>query len=154
MRILDDIDNSVVVVFLMIFAVALYILWNVMQFILSKKPNRRSNLLGEEENNDQMRADPYYNVAEHEECSICTERMKYKVELDCRHCYCGKCIMDYYDRVRPNNLKCPLCRREIRLINDSNVMKNQQTQEFYDKITNYNHKNINGLNYVIIFLIF
>jgi hypothetical protein len=90
----------------------------------------------------------YQSSGLHEDCSICTERIKYKVELDCKHCFCAKCIMDYYDTLRPRKLICPMCRREVRLINSQNINRNDENKIFYDKIVRFNHNHLNGANYV------
>lgn len=135
-------DNSILIVFLIIFGFILYIFWNILKKVLEVRNNSEENIRQNGE------TDPYSNSGPHEECIICLERIKYKVELDCRHCFCGKCIMEYYESVRPSNLNCPYCRRSIRLINAENLSRNESTRDFYDKIVVYNHRNLNGFNYV------
>ncbi len=147
--IIDGLDNSVLLVFLIIMGFILYIFWNILKFIMEKRERDRSEFpLLDYNNNNQRDSDLYFGVGVHEDCAICTERIKYKIELDCRHCFCGNCIMDYYESLRPSNLKCPLCRSNIRLINTLNLQRTNQTSAFYDKIIKYNHKNLSGYNYV------
>jgi hypothetical protein len=154
MGLIDGMDNSVLIVFMMIMGFILYIFWNVVNKISESNPNNQQdrydfNRVPEGE------SDPYANTNQHEDCPICTDRIKYKVELDCRHNFCGKCIMDYYDTLRPWDIKCPLCRQNIRYINYTNLVRDNGTREFYDKIVTYNHKNMQGSSSVrIIYDIF
>jgi hypothetical protein len=143
MRMIEGMDNSILFVFLLLLGLLLYIFWTVLKKVMEVSPEQPSN-----SNQPQGNPDPYANSLPHEECSICLERIKYKVELDCRHCFCGSCIMDYYESRRPSSLKCPYCRRAIRLINAENIVRNESTRDFYDKIVIYNHRNLNGVNYV------
>lgn len=141
-QLLSGMDNSILILFMLIITFLLYILWNILKYIREKRTERiQENHFNYIDPNNRP-------LDEHEECSVCTERIKHRVELDCRHSFCGKCIMDYYDTIRSGNMKCPLCRNEIRLINPLNLVRNEETQDFYDKITRYNHRNLNGYNYV------
>lgn len=151
MKLIEAIDNSVLVIFVAIMGFTLFILHNILKFIM----NRTSREVRDPYNinfNSENISDPYAHSNLHDDCSICTERIKYKVELDCNHSFCGKCIMDYYDTVRPSNLKCPLCRNPVRIINSENLVRDANTRDFYDNIVRYNHRNTNGWNYVITFL--
>ena len=147
MSLIDNIDNSVLIVFLTLMGLVLYIFWNILQKILESRPVSSSDPYNISQVPEGS-SDPYANSGQHEDCAICTDRIKFKVELDCRHMFCGKCIMDYYENLRPSGLKCHLCRQSIRLINAENLVKNDGTREFYDKIVMYNHRNLNGVNYV------
>jgi hypothetical protein len=142
MRLIEGMDNSILFVFLLLISLLLYFFWTLLKKIMEIRPDQ--NVV----NQPQGNPDPYANSLPHEECSICLERIKYKIELDCRHCFCGPCIMDYYESRRPSNLNCPYCRRAIRLINAENIVRNESTRDFYDKIVIYNHRNLNGINYV------
>jgi hypothetical protein len=152
MELIEGMENSVLFVFIGLMSFILYIFWNILKYIMERRERPSQFHVGNENNDDPN--DQYHGVAANEDCSICTERMKYKVELDCSHSYCSKCIIEYYDRImRPRNLKCPLCRREVRLINAQNIRRNENNREYYDKIVEYNHKNLNGFNYVRKFII-
>ncbi len=150
MGVIDGIDNSVLCVFIFIMSFILYIFWNIVQKLNESRPGVHSERY-EVNNIPQGESDPYAQTAQHEDCAICTDRIKYKVELDCRHVFCGNCIMDYYETLRPSGLKCPLCRQNIRIINAENLVRDNGTREFYDKIVIFNHRNLNGINFVLIF---
>lgn len=140
-QILSHVDNSVVLLWLFIMGVILAVFYNVLQFIMKTNPEVNHQPPIPSQN-------PHDNVGEHEECPICTERIKYKIELDCRHNFCGKCIMDYYVTTNREDLSCPICRKSIRIINSENITRTTETREFYDRIVRFNHKNLNGINYV------
>ncbi len=135
-------DNSVLFAIFIIIGGSLFILWTFLNYLNNKIITATSN----EQN--QGISDPYHNVGEDEECPICTERIKYKIELDCRHNFCGRCIGQLIQH-SSNNLKCPLCRCHIRLINYDNIEKSSETKDFYDQIVKYNYVNLNGYNFVI-----
>jgi hypothetical protein len=44
------------------------------------------------------------------ECPICLDVIinKFKITTPCKHVYCLKCFMEFYET------KCPLCRRELK----------------------------------------
>lgn len=149
MRIIEGMENSVLIVFLIIMSFILYIFWNMLKYIMEKQ-NIRGQDPYEINRNANSQSDPYANSGLHEECSICTERVQYKVELDCSHSFCGKCIMEYYDSIHSNGLKCPLCRNEVRLINNEKIIRDDNTKDFYDKIVIFNHRHINGMNFVLL----
>jgi len=150
MRLLEGLENSVFILFFIIMCFVLYIFYKILEFIMIKSTQNSSNNYNEYNLNRHAEgnSDPYAHSDLHEECPICTDRIKYKVELDCRHNFCGKCIMDYYDTVRPNGLKCPLCRENIRIVNAENLVRDNNTREFYDRIVKFNHRNLSGVNYV------
>jgi hypothetical protein len=57
--------------------------------------------------------------------------------------------MEYYQlKYRPANLVCPMCRREVRML-ISKFERDEQNQDLYDQIVEYNHRNLSGWNYVI-----
>ena len=141
MNILSGLDNSVLFVFILIFVLLLYILYNFIHFISEKHFNSRNYV---------------YNINSHIEeedeeiCAICTDKIKSKIETDCRHHFCGRCLVSWMNQYIMNNLTCPICRSQVRLINLLNVTKTEQTKEFYDDIVRYNYKNLHGYRYVIV----
>jgi hypothetical protein len=147
MPFIEGVDNSACLIFVIIFGSILYLFSKVLNFLTERRPISSSPTITNANNNPNANSNPYNNVQEDEECSICSERMKYKIELDCQHNFCGKCIMDYYQTLRPNALKCPLCRSNVRLINSDNMTRNADTREFYDEIVKFNHRNLNGYNF-------
>lgn len=152
-NLIEGMDNSVVIVFLIIMGFILFIFWNILNLIMETKTRRQVdpysiNNLGGGAIPNQVINDPYLHTAENEDCSICTERIKFKVELDCTHKFCGKCIMDYHESIRPSDLKCPLCRAHVRIINYENITRSLENREWYDKIVKFNHRNLTGTNYV------
>jgi len=140
-------DNSVLFAILIIIGGSLFILWTILNYLNQKLILNQTN----NQNQNQGITDPYFSVAEEEECPICTERIKYKIELDCRHNFCGRCIGQLIQH-SSNFLKCPLCRSHIRLINYDNISNNNETKDFYDQIVKYNYVNLNGYNFVKYFL--
>jgi hypothetical protein len=147
LQILSGMDNSVLFIYMIILSIILFLFWNVVKFIMEKQ-NTNSNDINRDENNLNEEQLKYHNVGEFEECPICTERVKYKVELDCRHNFCGECIINWYTSRIPSSMQCPICRNVPRLINAENLRRSEQTREFYDQIVRYNHKNLQGWNYV------
>ncbi len=134
-------ENSVLAIFVIMFSMILYILWNVLKFIMDPSSFRSQEAYSiNVNNNNQNEEEPYEFSGRFENCPICTDRIRYKVELNCTHCFCGKCIMEYYDSIRPNKLLCPLCRSDVRIINNENIIRNENTREFYDKIVWYNNR--------------
>nr|XP_040575247.1 E3 ubiquitin-protein ligase RNF170-like [Lepeophtheirus salmonis] len=58
-------------------------------------------------------------IAQSEEmdCSICLGRVELGVETNCRHIFCGMCLMEYNDRLTTiSTPKCPYCRQRITLV--------------------------------------
>lgn len=82
-----------------------------------------------------------------DDCPICHENFKNAVELDCSHVFCAKCIMDYYKTIKPN-LLCPMCRKNIRLINVLKDDKSEESKPYKEMIVMFNHEHLTGYNYV------
>ncbi len=56
--------------------------------------------------------------------------------------------MEYYqEKFRPSNLKCPMCRREVRMIM-AKFQKAEQNEDLYEMIMEYNHRNLSDWTYV------
>lgn len=142
MDLITGIDNTVLFAIMIIIGGSLFILYTFINFINNKILPQNSL-----QQPTELINDPYHNVGEEEECPICTERIRYKVEFDCRHNFCGRCT-GHLIQYNSNNLKCPLCRKHIRLINYDNFSKNNDTQEFFDHIVKFNYVNLNGYNFV------
>ncbi len=132
-------DNISLILFVMI---AGYILYVTYRFIseISKHRNELNCEIGN-----------INNLAENhnlkDDCPICHENIINAIELDCNHKFCGKCIMDYYITIQPR-LSCPMCRKEIRLINILNYDRSEDMRRYMEMIVIFNHNNINGWNYV------
>ena len=86
-----------------------------------------------------------------EECSICLNQINYKVELECQHVFCAKCIMEYYDQQYPRDLICPLCRKQVNLINMLDMEKNEENKEVFEKIVTYNYRHLQETGSVKLF---
>jgi hypothetical protein len=129
------------IIFFSTISLILYILWSFINYIMYAKNRSAPHPYNANSNINRV-------SDQDEECSICTEAKRNKVELDCGHSFCGHCIMDYYNTLTTPELKCPLCRQHIRLINPLDIQRNEQTRVFYDAIVTYNHKHLQGIDYV------
>jgi uncharacterized membrane protein YkvA (DUF1232 family) len=141
LQFISGMDNDVLFLFITMMLILLYILYIVITTFgtyLAPNPNRNSAYNINNENNA--------NANESEECPICSSTITDKVELDCKHRFCAKCIVDWANYNRFKNFTCPVCRATVRLINLLDVTRTEQNKEFYDQIIRYNHKNINGYN--------
>lgn len=132
-------DNASLFVFTVI---AGYIMFVIYKFTLeiSKHRNEINSQMG---NIDNLAENHNLNDL----CAICHEDIKNAIELDCNHKFCAKCIMDYYSTTEPR-LSCPMCRKNIRLINILNYDRSAEMRQYMEKIIIFNHDHLNGYNYV------
>lgn len=72
-------------------------------------------------------------ILKNETCSICLETTSY-IKTNCNHQFCN-CIL--YNIVK-NNLKCPMCREEIKSIEYNNLEIYQSTSKIINCITELN----------------
>ncbi|VDO08134.1 unnamed protein product [Rodentolepis nana] len=50
-------------------------------------------------------------------CPICLENLKFCVETNCRHRFCGDCFYAYWQQMSPlSNPICPVCRGQLRFV--------------------------------------
>ncbi|CAB4059444.1 RNF170 [Lepeophtheirus salmonis] len=55
--------------------------------------------------------------SESPECSICLESVRFAVETNCGHVFCGACLVEYVDRLATlSTPTCPYCRQRITMI--------------------------------------
>ena len=138
-------DKFGLIIFISILISLLYILRLVIEFIMQKntigRQNQASNFNIREIIN--AREPP---TQESEICVLCHDPITDKVELDCKHKYCIKCIMEYSRNYTV--LPCPACHKKVYLINPLKTIKNNSTSEYYDMITEYNNVYLSGNNYV------
>ncbi|EUB63139.1 RING finger protein [Echinococcus granulosus] len=60
---------------------------------------------------------PSSNIAEVDDCPICLEDLKFAVETNCRHRFCGECFYAYWQRFPPlSQPNCPVCRSQLRFL--------------------------------------
>ncbi|KAL5964459.1 hypothetical protein TSMEX_007799 [Taenia solium] len=56
-------------------------------------------------------------VAEADACPICLEDLKFAVETNCRHQFCGECFYAYWQTFSPlTQPNCPVCRSQLRFL--------------------------------------
>jgi len=132
-------DNMSLVIFIMI---AVYILYLIYRFT-SEISKHRNELNSQIRNIDNLAEN--HNLED--DCPICHDNFKNAVELDCNHKFCAKCIMDYYRTIEPR-LNCPMCRKDIRLINILNYNRSDEIRQYMEMIIIFNHDHLNGYNYV------
>lgn len=145
MDFLNNMNIGSIITFIIFIAILLFYLYNTIQYFIVKQPINNNNNQ-HQYSTSQRRGN---QTQRDENCSICTDRFKHPVELDCGHAFCGKCIVDYYTHNGRRDLKCPLCRSDVKIINTEGLEKTSETQSFYDEIVRFNHKNIGGNNFVI-----
>lgn len=137
----DKYDNLSFTLILIICGYLIYIIYKFYSEIIKQRnedadSRLRTNVENSSENNN-----------EEEDCPICHENLKNTVELDCSHKFCAKCIMDYYSTTKPN-LSCPLCRKNIRLINILKYNRSEEMKPYMEMIVIFNHEHLTGYNYV------
>ena len=148
MSVNEGMEISIMIVFSIMGSLLFFILYNVLKFVSEKL-----TLLPPIENNQNNNPQDIQNIEG--ECCICLQQYQNRVSLLCNHTFCGKnliniglCLMDYHDRiVRPNSLKCLICRRGVTII-ISNFQIADNTRDLYDRITRYNKMNTTGFNFV------
>lgn len=99
----------------------------------------------------RMRRRRIENQNEDQDCVICLGQFENPVELlDCGHLFCSECFVALFQATRRNELKCPTCRSEIKLILPAFHRRrpgdNQQTAEqvmmgFPDEFRRFNNNN-------------
>lgn len=137
-------ENISLIIFMLIMVFLLYIFWLLIEFMMTKRTVRQNQSL-----NFNVRDSININEqqTESETCVICHEPISNKVELDCKHRFCLKCIMEY-SRTHRAKLPCPVCHKIIYMINPLQTPRNDQTAEYYDLITDFNREYLTGSNYV------
>lgn len=137
-------QNLGLIIFMLIMIFLLYIFWLLIDFMMQKRTVRQIQSL-----NFNVRDS--INITEQqpetETCVICHELISNKVELDCKHRFCLKCIMEY-SRNHRDKLPCPVCHKIIYMINPLQTLRTEQTAEYYDLITEFNYEYLSGNNYV------
>ena len=81
-----------------------------------------------------------------EDCVICFNTIKYKVETPCKHTFCSKCI---FTNITHGNFNCPLCRNllvnpKISLLKKYRKKIRKLKIELQHLQYKLNNKNING----------
>jgi len=137
-------DNFGIIIFIAIMIFLLYIFWLLIEQMMEKSTIRQNQSL-----NFNVRDSLNINEQqiETENCVICHEAISNKIELDCKHKFCLKCLMEY-SRNHRQYLPCPVCHKIIHLINPLKVIRDVQNSEYYDLITEYNREYLTGNNYV------
>ncbi len=137
-------DNSSFLLILLIFSFFIYIIYKIILELIRHR-NLYNSLL---RNIDDLPNGNIENDLNMENvCAICHENLNNTAELDCNHKFCAKCIMDYYSTTQPK-LKCPICRKNIRLINILNFDRSEEIRQYMEMIVIFNHDHLNGYNYV------
>lgn len=141
-------ENIGLLVFMFIMIFLLYIFWLLIEFMMQKRTVRHNQSL-----NFNVRDTININEQqiESEICVICHDPITNKVELDCKHRFCLKCIMEY-SRSHRQKFPCPVCHKIIFMINPLQTLRNEQTSEYYDLITEFNYEFLTGNNYVKLIL--
>jgi hypothetical protein len=141
--------NLGLIIFIIIMIFLLYVFWLLIEFMMQKQTVRQNQSL-----NFNVRDTININEQqiENEICVICHEPISHKVELDCKHRFCLKCIMEY-TRNHRLSLPCPVCHKIIYMINPLQVVRNESLSEYYDLITEFNHEFLTGMNYVKLYFI-
>ena len=129
-------DNFGIIIFMIIMIFLLYIFWLLIELMMQKSTIRQNQSL-----NFNVRDSININEQqiETEICVICHEAISNKIELDCKHKFCLKCIMEY-SRNHRQNFPCPVCHKIIYLINPLNVARDDSNKEYYDLITEFKLK--------------
>jgi hypothetical protein len=141
-KLIEGVDNYSLLVFSIIILYITYIFYSIyIEF------NKRRNDLNRRLLNIENIPEGNNNNLENDNCAICSEVFNNPSQLDCNHKFCSKCIMEYYERTRPS-LRCPLCRKNIRLINVLNFDRSQDNRKYIEMIAIFNHENLDGYNYV------
>ena len=142
-KLIEGLDNYSLFAFAIIIFYITYIFYNIYKEFDKRRNDLNRRLLNidniPERNNENI---------ENDICAICSEEFNNPSQLDCNHKFCSKCIMEYYERTRPS-LRCPLCRKSIRLINVLNFDRTEDNRRFMEMIAIFNHENLDGYNYVI-----
>ncbi len=140
-------ENISLLIFILIMTFLLYIFWLLIEFMMQKRTIRQPQSL-----NFNVRESININEqqTETEICVICHDPISNKVELDCKHRFCLKCVMEY-SRSHLEKLPCPVCHKIIFMINPLRTIRNEQTAEYYDLITEFNYEFLTGKNYVKLF---
>ncbi|KAL5106464.1 hypothetical protein TcWFU_010136 [Taenia crassiceps] len=56
-------------------------------------------------------------IVEGDACPICLEDLKFAVETNCRHQFCGECFYAYWQTFSPlTQPNCPVCRSQLRFL--------------------------------------
>jgi len=129
--------------YFLIFIIYAYIIYAIYKFFIEIQKQRNTNINSENRYNNNTGQ----NNNEEDDCPICQETLKNTVELDCAHKFCAKCIMDYY-KTRTPNLSCPMCRKNIRLINILKYNRSEEMKPYMEMIVIFNHEHLSGYNYV------
>lgn len=54
----------------------------------------------------------------HQDCPICLSNLKFAIETNCGHTFCGSCLLAYHDILSTglSALNCPFCRQRITVL--------------------------------------
>eukprot|EP01111_Echinosteliopsis_oligospora_P018718 TRINITY_DN873_c0_g1_i1.p1 TRINITY_DN873_c0_g1~~TRINITY_DN873_c0_g1_i1.p1 ORF type:complete len:189 (+),score=7.26 TRINITY_DN873_c0_g1_i1:61-627(+) len=65
-------------------------------------------------------------ASEHLECPICLSPFSHACTTSCGHCFCGSCLLDYWQKQgKSQKLKCPIDRREVSMIIPNYVLRRE-----------------------------
>jgi hypothetical protein len=96
-----------------------------------------------------------------DDCIICFNKIKYKVETPCKHTFCSKCI---FKNITHGNFNCPLCRhvlvnpklavlkkyrKQIRKLKIENNHLQYKLNKIEQKVNNSNNPIVNNINNTI-----
>lgn len=118
--------------FYICFAFALYFLYTIVMVI--QKPKKAKSI-------NQTESYQYNNVFLNEECTICHERIKNKVELTCEDCFCAQCLLDEHSNSN-STIKCQICHKESQFVILDNIIMNDNTKSILVKLAEYNLNNL------------
>ena len=118
--------------FYICFAFALYFLYTII--IVIQKPKKAKSI-------NQTESYQYNNVFANEECTICHERIKNKVELACEHCFCGQCLLNEHSNSN-SIIKCDICHKESQCVILDNIIVNENTKSIIVQLAQYNLCNL------------
>lgn len=75
-------------------------------------------------------------------CSICLQPKRYEVSATCGHSFCGRCIIQLYERWN-DRIQCPLCRRVMTTMFrgfDERYGQQRQRTRIMNQIHGYNQR--------------
>lgn len=78
--------------------------------------------------------DTLFSNGEIDVCPICLENLKFCVETNCRHRFCGDCFYAYWQRLPPLSRPiCPVCRGQLRFVLKRFTLPEMQTSASSDR---------------------
>ena len=87
-----------------------------------------------------------------ETCSICLENINNKVQLDCGHTFCKKCIFTWLSTCKTTSFYCPMCKTDVsdKIKSDAWDYGIENNLLYEVRVIKYNVNNISEDEYNII----